>query len=270
MASNTRTKKKASGENTIDEFHLKSLLKLFKNDEISTDELIDQLRNLPFHDLDFAKIDHHRSIRRGFPEVILGEGKSAEHVASIAEVILENSQRLLITRATTEMFSYVHKNIPDSTFNETSQTITVNRQKRVKKIPGVLVVSAGTSDIRVASEAIVTAELMNCEVRHIFDVGVSGIQRILSHLTELQEARVIVVVAGMDGALPAVIGGLTPAPIIAAPTSVGYGANFEGLAALLTMLNSCSPGIGVVNIDNGFGAGYLAAMINTVPRPQID
>ena len=249
---------------------LKKILTEIYKKKISPDDAIKKLQILPYENIEFAKIDHHRSIRRGFPEVILGEGKSAEHVASIAEVILENSQRLLITRATTEMFSYVHKNIPDSTFNETSQTITVNRQKRVKKIPGVLVVSAGTSDIRVASEAIVTAELMNCEVRHIFDVGVSGIQRILSHLTELQEARVIVVVAGMDGALPAVIGGLTPAPIIAAPTSVGYGANFEGLAALLTMLNSCSPGIGVVNIDNGFGAGYLAAMINTVPRPQRD
>ena len=268
MACNIRvSNKNTSGENSIDETHLKSLLKLFKNDEISTDDLIGQLRDLPFRNLDFAKIDHHRSIRKGFPEVILGEGKSAEHVASISEVILEKSQRLLVTRAPPEMFSFVHKRIPDSTYNEASQTIIVNRQRGVKGIPGVLVVSAGTSDIRVASEAIVTAELMNCEVTHLFDVGVSGIHRVLSYLAELQAARVIVVVAGMEGALPSVIGGLTRAPIVAVPTSVGYGANFEGLAALLAMLNSCSPGIGVVNINNGFGAGYLAAMINTASIP---
>ncbi len=223
---------------------------------------------MPYQDLEFAKIDHHRSLRKGFPEVIFGQGKSPEQVASIAATVLQQSDRLLVTRTSQEAFSAVRVSVPDANFDETARTIIVDRRADRKLVPGVMVVCAGTSDLPVAREAIVTAELMDCEVEQVFDVGVAGIHRLLEQLPSLQKARVIVAVAGMEGALPSVIGGLVKAPVIAVPTSVGYGASFEGLAALLAMLNSCANGIGVVNIDNGFGAGYLAALINTMsPRP---
>ncbi len=223
---------------------------------------------MPYQDLEFAKIDHHRSLRKGFPEVIFGQGKSPEQVASIAATVLQQSDRLLVTRTSQEAFSAVRVSVPDANFDETARTIIVDRRAERKLVPGVMVVCAGTSDLPVAREAIVTAELMDCEVEQVFDVGVAGIHRLLEQLPSLQKARVIVAVAGMEGALPSVIGGLVKAPVIAVPTSVGYGASFEGLAALLAMLNSCANGIGVVNIDNGFGAGYLAALINTMsPRP---
>ncbi|MCH8205681.1 MAG: nickel pincer cofactor biosynthesis protein LarB, partial [Chloroflexi bacterium] len=170
--------------------------------------------------------------------------------------------RLLVTRASPEAFTAVSEKVPDATYDETARTIVADRRKDKKLVPGVLVVCAGTADLPVATEAVVTAELMDCQVQRVFDVGVAGIHRLLDHLPVLQEARVIVAVAGMEGALPSIVCGLVPAPVIAVPTSVGYGASFDGLAALLAMLNSCAPGIGVVNIDNGFGAGYLAALIN--------
>ena len=226
------------------------------------DEVISQLRSLPYQDLDFAKVDHHRAIRTGFPEVIFGEGKSPEQVVSIAVALLERSDRLLVTRASPDVFSAVRASISDATYNDTARTIVADRRKERKSVPGVLVVCAGTADLPVACEAAVTAELMDCQVERISDVGVAGIHRLLDHLPAIQKARVIVAVAGMEGALPSVVGGLVQAPVIAVPTSVGYGASFQGLAALLAMLNSCAPGVGVVNIDNGFGAGYLAALIN--------
>ena len=207
---------------------------------------------MPYQDLEFAKIDHHRSLRKGFPEVIFGQGKSPEQVASIAATVLQQSDRLLVTRTSQEAFSAVRVSVPDANFDETARTIIVDRRADRKLVPGVMVVCAGTSDLPVAREAIVTAELMDCEVEQVFDVGVAGIHRLLEQLPSLQKARVIVAVAGMEGALPSVIGGLVKAPVIAVPTSVGYGASFEGLAALLAMLNSCANGIGVVNIDNGF------------------
>ena len=220
------------------------------------------LRDLPYQDLGFAKIDHHRSIRRGFPEVVLGEGKSPEQVASIGEALLQRSDRLLVTRASPEAFSTLSRSVPDAIYDETARAIVVDRRKSRRRIPGLLVVCAGTADVPVACEAIVTAELMDCEVQRLFDVGVAGVHRLLDHLPTIHKARVIVVVAGMEGALPSVVGGLVRVPVIAVPTSVGYGASFQGLSALLAMLNSCAPGVAVVNIDNGFGAGYVAALIN--------
>ena len=235
----------------------------FRDDGLTIDDMVSRLRDLPYQDLDFAKVDHHRSIRKGFPEVVFGEGKSPAQVASIAEAVLTRSERLLVTRAGPEAFSAVSEKVPDATYDETARAIVADRRTDKTLVPGVLVVCAGTADLPVASEAVVTAELMDSQVERIFDVGVAGLHRLLDHLSALQKARVIVAVAGMEGALPSIVGGLVPAPVIAVPTSVGYGASFDGLAALLAMLNSCTPGIGVVNIDNGFGAGYLAALINT-------
>jgi NCAIR mutase (PurE)-related protein len=187
-------------------------------------------------------------------------------VASIAEEILQGSDRLLVTRATSEVFAAVKQRVPDSSYDELARAIVADRRTERETAPGVVVACAGTADLPVALEATVTAELMDCEVERLFDVGVAGIHRLLSEMPALQRARVIVVVAGMEGALTSVIGGLVSVPVVAVPTSVGYGASFGGLAALLAMLNSCAPGIGVVNIDNGFGAGYLAAMINKTAR----
>ena len=246
---------------------MRTLLQRFRDDGLSVDDVISELRELPYQDLGFAKVDHHRSIRRGFPEVILGQGKTSEQVASIAKALLERSDRLLVTRVNHDTFSVVQSNVPDARYDETARTIVVDRREQRQLATGVLVVCAGTADLPVASEACVTAELMGCKVERIYDVGVAGIHRLLDQLPALNRARVIVAVAGMEGALPSVISGLVEAPVIAVPTSVGYGASFEGMAALLAMLNSCSPGIGVVNIDNGFGAGYLAALINKAASP---
>ena len=240
----------------------------FKDNGLGVDDVVSQLKELPYQDLEFAKIDHHRSLRKGFPEVIFGQGKSPEQVALIAAAVLQQSDRLLVTRTSQEAFSAVRASVPDADYDETARTIIVDRRADKKLVPGVMVVCAGTADLPVAREAIVTAELMDCEVEQVFDIGVAGIHRLLDQLPSLQKARVIIAVAGMEGALPSVIGGLVKAPVIAVPTSVGYGASFEGLAALLAMLNSCANGIGVVNIDNGFGAGYLAALINTMPAPD--
>ncbi len=234
--------------------------------------MVAQLRDLPYQDLGFAKLDHHRALRTGFPEVVFGEGKSPDQISAIADSALNSSDRLLVTRAAPEAFAAVESVAPDATYDETARTIVVDRRAERTPVPGVLVVSAGTADLPVAREATVTAELMDCQVLELTDVGVAGIHRLLDHLETLRAARVIVVVAGMEGALPSVVGGLIEAPVIAVPTSVGYGSSFEGLAALLAMLNSCAPGIGVVNIDNGFGAGYLAAQINGAGQrePQPD
>ena len=247
---------------------MRALLQKFRNDGLSIDDVVSQLRELPYQDLDFAKVDHHRSLRKGFPEVVFGQGKSPEQVASIAEAVLKYSDRLLVTRATSQAFEAVQARVPEAVYEKTARAIVVDRRQSKAFVPGVLLACAGTADLPVASEAIVTAELMDCEVERVFDVGVAGVHRLLDNLSALQKARVIIVVAGMEGALPSVVGGLVQVPVIAVPTSVGYGASFEGLAALLAMLNSCAPGIGVVNIDNGFGAGYLAALINKLPSPS--
>ena len=193
--------------------------------------------------------------------MVFGQGKTPEQVAVIVDTLLESSDRLLVTKTSLDAFSAVKDRVPDATYDETAQTIVVDRRRGPRLVPGVVVVSGGTSDQPVACEAVVTAQLMDCEVQRFFDVGVSGIHRLFDCMPLLTKARVVVVVAGMDGALPSVVGGLVRAPVIAVPTSIGYGASFGGLAPLLAMLNSCAPGVAVVNIDNGFGAGYLAALI---------
>ena len=219
------------------------------------------LRQAPFEDLGFARIDHHRSFRQGFPEVVFGSGKTPDQIAAIAERIVAAGHSLLVTRTDARVFDTVKQKVPDATFQELARTIT----RPLPCPPGkgiVVVAAAGTADLSVAEEAAVTAETMGNQVDRVYDVGVAGLHRLLSEHHRLMAARVIIVVAGMEGALPSVVGGLVDVPVIAVPTSIGYGANFGGLSALLGMLNSCASGVSVVNIDNGFGAGAIASSIN--------
>ena len=252
----------------IEETRLRAVLEQLKQGDVGVDDVVSRLRNLPYEDLDFAKVDHHRSLRQGFPEVVFGQGKTPEQIASIAVTVLTRSDRLLVTRASGAAFEATRERVDDAAYDETAHCIVVDRRKEAVGLPGVAVLCAGTSDLPVATEAAITAELIGCDVERISDVGVAGLHRLLDHLPKLRQCRALVVVAGMEGALPSVVGGLVDVPIIAVPTSVGYGASFGGLAALLGMLNSCAPGVGVVNIDNGFGAGYLAAMINLTSRSR--
>jgi NCAIR mutase (PurE)-related protein len=219
------------------------------------------LRHLPYEDLGFAKVDHHRALRDWMPEVILGEGKTPDQIVAIAERLLERGDRLLVTRLAPEAASALRAAVPNAVHHEAARCVTVERAA-VPKRDGIAVLCAGTADLPVAEEAAITAEIMGNAVRRVYDVGVAGIHRLLDQLPAILEARALVVVAGMEGALPSVVGGLVNAPVIAVPTSIGYGASFHGLAALLGMLNSCAAGVAVVNIDNGFGAGYMAATIN--------
>jgi pyridinium-3,5-biscarboxylic acid mononucleotide synthase len=241
---------------------LTGVLRQVKAGDISIEKAVSDLSVLPYEDLDFAKLDHHRSVRTGFPEVVFGRGKTIEQIALVSLRLIAHSQKLLVTHATPEAFSAVQSGIPDAVYNPAARTITVNRVINEVLRRGVTVVTAGTADIPVAEEAAVTAGLMGNQVERIFDVGVAGLHRLLDKLPRLRDSKVLVVAAGMEGALPSVVGGLVSIPIIAVPTSTGYGANFNGLAPLLTMLNSCAPGVAVVNIDNGFGAGYMAGLIN--------
>lgn len=229
---------------------------------MTLDEAMDHLRVLPYQDLGFAKIDHHRALRKGMPEVVLGIGKSPEQLAEIAKELAARVDRFLITRADAQAFDAVKSNVKDATYHTTARAIVLNRRKKTRLKEGIALISAGTADLPVAEEAAVTCELMGSHPKRIYDVGIAGIHRLLDHLEELQRAKVIIAVAGMEGALPGVVGGLVSAPVIAVPTSVGYGVGVEGLGALMTMLNTCVPGVAVMNIDNGFGAGYLAAIIN--------
>jgi len=247
---------------------LENLLHKVKRGELSTEQALQELSILPYEDLGFSKVDHHRHIRTGFPEVILGRGKTIEQIAAIAERLASHSDKILVTQASPEAFNAVQTKISGVRYNEVSRTIVINRQPYLTLKPGIAVVTGGTADIPVAEEAAVIAELMGNQVEKVFDVGVAGLHRLLDKLPGLRKANVLVVVAGMEGALPSVVGGLISVPIIAVPTSVGYGASFNGLAALLTMLNSCAPGVAVVNIDNGFGAGYLAGLINLEKRGE--
>jgi NCAIR mutase (PurE)-related protein len=230
--------------------------------KISPDEAVARLRHFPFEDLGFAKVDHHRSLRAGMPEVILGQGKSPAQVAEIFSRLAGQDHNVLATRATQEQFAAVATVVPKAEYRELARAIVLRRERRKYGKGKIVVVSAGTSDIPVAEEAVVTAEVMGNDVQHVYDVGVAGIHRLLANRQSLAEARVVVVCAGMEGALPSVVGGLVGVPVIAVPTSVGYGASFDGLAALLGMLNSCASNVSVVNIDNGFGAGYVASLIN--------
>ncbi len=240
---------------------LRALLEEVKGGEIAVDDALQSLRTLPFEDLGFSKIDHHRQLRTGFPEVIFCQGKTVEHVKQISERILAAGHPLLATRATPDMYEAVKAIQPAARYNDLGRTISVS-QSEEEGTPGILVVSAGTSDLPVAEEAAETVLMMGNSPERLYDVGVAGLHRLISNHEKLLTARVIIVIAGMEGALPSVVGGLVDCPVIAVPTSIGYGASFGGLAALLGMLNSCASGVTVVNIDNGFGAGYSASLIN--------
>ncbi|MFN8559084.1 MAG: nickel pincer cofactor biosynthesis protein LarB [Dehalococcoidia bacterium] len=240
---------------------LREVLAGVRDGRVPIEDALGALRSLPYEDLGFAKVDHHRELREGFPEVVLGLGKTPEQVAAIAERIGARSGRLLVTRATAGQMAAVTAVAPDAVFHGAARAITIERRP-MPRMPGVMVLCAGTADLPVAEEAALTAEMMGNAVDRHYDVGVAGIHRLLDRIDLLRRARALVVVAGMEGALPSVVAGLVSTPVIAVPTSVGYGAHFGGLAPLLAMLNSCAAGVAVVNIDNGFGAGYMAALIN--------
>ena len=242
--------------------NIQKLLEQVRDGEMTTDQALALLRDLPFQDLGYARIDHHRPLRTGSPEVVLGKGKTPEQVAGIVAALRGRGHPVLVTKTGREAYCAVLEEAPEAEYHELAGAIVVPSPTNTPKQLGTLIVTAGTADLPVAEEARLTAGLMSQDAALIADVGVAGLHRFLERLPEIREARVIIVVAGMDAALPAVVAGLVSAPVIAVPTSTGYGASFEGLAALLSMLNSCAPGVAVVNIDNGFGAGYLAAQIN--------
>jgi len=246
----------------MDSDQLQALLEQVRSGTVDVDAALVRLRHLPFEDLGFAKVDHHRALRHGMPEVILAKGKTAGQVVGIARSLLQNSHNVLITRASPECAGEVTGELESAEYFPLSGIIRFWRDRTIHGKGKIAVVSAGTSDIPVAEEAQLTAEVMGNEVEAIFDIGVAGIHRLMYNRERLTEARVVVVCAGMEGALPSVVGGLVSCPVIAVPTSVGYGASFHGLAALLGMLNSCASNVTVVNIDNGFGAGYVASLIN--------
>lgn len=241
--------------------HLQKILNQFKDGKINLSKTTELLTKLPFESLNFAHLDNHRELRTGFPEVIYCEGKTPTQTAQIAKKIFTNNKLVFATHASKQHFAAVKKIIPKAKYYNSSKVITVNEPTIKKSKKFILIISAGTADIPIAEEAFITTKMMGQNVKSLFDVGVAGIHRLLSHFDEIQKASVIIVLAGMDGALPSVVGGLVKVPIIAVPTSTGYGANFSGLAPLLTMLNSCAAGVTVVNINNGFGAGYAASII---------
>ncbi|MEZ5400433.1 MAG: nickel pincer cofactor biosynthesis protein LarB [Bryobacteraceae bacterium] len=246
----------------MDETQLKTLLGQVRDGAVDVDEAIGRLRHMPFEDLGFAKVDHHRALRHGMPEVIFGQGKSPEHVLAIASKLLERSPNLLATRVEERAAEMLTGRFPEAEYFPLSRVVRVWRDREIRGKGRIAVICAGTSDIPVAEEARLTAEAMGNEVDSIQDVGVAGIHRLMANRERIAAARVAVVCAGMEGALPSAVGGLVSCPVIAVPTSVGYGASFHGLAALLGMLNSCSSNVAVVNIDNGFGGGYVASLIN--------
>lgn len=231
--------------------------------KISIEDAFQMLRHLPYEELGFAKVDHHRFIRSGMPEVIFCQGKILKHILAIFDSLKKRNKTVLLTRADKEIFQAIKRLNPKAVYNELAQAISI-QDRRVKKQGKVAVVCAGTADIPIAEEACVTAEIFDSHVERVYDVGVAGIHRLFDCLDCIKDSRCIIVLAGMDGVLPSVVGGLVHSPVIAVPTSVGYGANLGGIAPLLTMLNSCAPNVSVVNINNGFGAGYIAALINRI------
>lgn len=237
------------------------MLRRFKSGRVGAAALEEFVRQLPYRDLRFAKVDLHRALRRGFPEVIYGRGKTPPQIAAIARALREHGCRVLVTKVSPAAAKAVRRRLPRLRYFPQARILSDAVPAKPRGRNGVLVMSAGTSDLPVAEEAAVALEALGVRPERLFDVGVAGLHRLLKHLPKIQKASVIVVTAGMDGALPSVVSGLTRCPVVAVPTSVGYGASFRGVAPLLTMLNSCSPGVAVVNIDNGFGAGYLAALI---------
>lgn len=250
-------------ESAMDPKKLEALLRSIQRGEVSIEEGIRALKTLPFEDIGEAVIDHHRTLRKGFPEVIFGEGKDSEQVIKIMERMVEAEESILVTRIDETKAKAVLLRFPEARYHPRARAITLRAREGEEKGRGIImVISAGTSDIPVAEEAVVTSTMMDNRVEKLYDVGVSGVHRLLSYKEKLMEANVLIVVAGMEGALPSVVGGLVARPIIAVPTSVGYGTSFGGLAPLLAMLNSCASNVAVVNIDNGFGAGYIASLIN--------
>ncbi len=252
------------GCRAINEKKLLELLESVKEGSLNVEVALDKLRKMPYENLGFARIDHHRHLRRGFPEVIFCPGKTIEQIVAIFDRLASAGGTVLATRAEPEVFTAVEKLFPAAEYHQLARAIVLPGETEHELLGLVAIISAGTADLPVAEEAALTAELLGSRVEKLYDVGVAGIHRLLDNRTVIDRARVIVVVAGMEGALASVVGGLANCPVIAVPTSVGYGANFNGLAPLLTMLNSCVTGVAVVNIDNGYGAGYMAALINRV------
>ena len=241
---------------------IRELFEQVRDGSLSPDDAVARLRHLPFEDLGFAKVDHHRALRVGMPEVVFGERKTPAQVAAIFKRLARHENNVLATRATREQFLAVKKVVRGARYESSARAIVLHRDDKRYGKGMIAVISAGTSDAPVAEEAVVTAEVMGNEVQRIYDVGVAGIHRLFAHSKVIASARVVIVCAGMEGALPSVVGGLVGVPVIAVPTSVGYGAAFQGMAALLGMMNSCASNVTVVNIDNGFGAGYVASLIN--------
>ncbi len=234
----------------------------FKNGKISLKEILEEIKKLPYEDLGFAKIDKHRKIRKGFPETVFCKGKTLKQIIKIIENKNKEKHNILATKANEKIFKAVKKKFPKAEYNNYAKMIIIKKEKIKPKKGKILIITAGTSDIPIAEEATVTAELMGNKIEKVYDVGVAGVHRLLDIKEKIFEANVIIVIAGMEGALASIVGGLTSKPVIAVPTSVGYGANFKGIAPLLTMMNCCAEGVVVVNIDNGFGAGYFASLIN--------
>jgi len=241
---------------------MKKILKDFKAGKVDLAEVLEKIKLLPYEDLEFAKIDTHRALRKGFPETLFCQGKTTSQILTILESMAKRDHSILATKANKKIFTAVKKIYPEAEYNELAKTIVIKKEKLKPKKGRILVITAGTSDIPVAEEAIVTAELMGNTVEKAYDVGVAGVHRLFDIKDKIFEANVIIVIAGMEGALASIVGGLTASPVIAVPTSIGYGASFKGIAPLLTMMNTCAEGVVVVNIDNGFGAGYFASLIN--------
>lgn len=241
---------------------LEEVLDKVQRGKLSPKKALNILKDYPYQDLTFAKIDHHRELRKGYPEIIFGLGKTEEQIVKIAQEIIKKRSNLLITKLDEETFKNVKKKIPGAQFNPLARIVYLIQKKPSPGKGKIMIITAGTSDIPVAEEAAVTCEILGNEIDKIYDVGVAGLHRFFGEYEKIKQARVIIIVAGMEGALPSVVAGVVNIPIVAVPTSVGYGASMKGLAALLAMLNSCPGGVGVVNIDNGFGAGYLASLIN--------
>jgi len=245
---------------------IRKLLEDVKSGALEIEKALEKLKGFPYDNLEFARIDSQRDLRKGFPEVILCEGKNIQQIVEIAKRMYEKSHRVVATRVNPKIYQALKKVLPEATYYQKARIVAVGKKSKKGDAHIILVITAGTADIPVAEEAKVTAELMGNRVECLYDVGVAGLHRLMDNEQRLFAANVLIVVAGMEGALPSVVGGLVEKPVIAVPTSIGYGANFQGLSALLAMLNSCANGIGVVNIDNGFAAGYLASLINQMNR----
>lgn len=249
---------------------LERLLEAYKSGDLDSREAVDRIKNLHFEDIGFARVDHSRAVRLGFPEVVFGGGKTRAQIVSIVERLAQRSPNILVTRTDEGAFGEIRNVVSDAEWHESARLVRIRRDKTDRGVGPIAVVTAGTSDIPVAEEAALTAETMGNTVSRIWDAGVAGIHRVLAERNLLQRARVVIVAAGMEGALPSVVGGLVGVPVVAVPTSIGYGASFGGVAALLGMLNSCASNVTVVNIDNGFGAGFVASLINRRWEPPLE